>query len=72
MLTGTAPITAVRSILMSSFPRSRRSALTWSARGCSFGGADSGAPAASVDPLILQDKEGSIAYWRQCSRYSAS
>jgi hypothetical protein len=31
-----------------------------------------GAPAASVDPLIVQDKVGSIAYLRQCSRYSAS
>ena len=37
-----------------------------------FWHAGSGAPAASVDPLIVQDKVGSIAYLRQCSRYSAS
>jgi hypothetical protein len=36
MLTATAPTTAVRFIPMTSFPRSRRSALTWSARGRYF------------------------------------
>jgi hypothetical protein len=25
-----------------------------------------------LDPLVVQDKVGSIAYLRQCSRYSAS
>src|SRR5580704_15457858 len=56
MLTGTAPITAVRSIPMTSFTRSRRNVPTWFARVLLFWHAGSGAPAASVEPLIVQDK----------------
>jgi hypothetical protein len=37
-----------------------------------FWHAGSGAPAASSDPLVVQDKAESIAYFLQCSRYSAS
>ena len=72
MLTDTAPITAMRSIPDHFFPpvSPKPSDLVCSWR--SFWHAGSGAPAASVDPLIVQDKVGSIAYLRQCSRYSAS
>jgi hypothetical protein len=71
MLTGTAPIAAA--VHPDDFfpPVSlKRSDLV-----CSwllFWHAASGAPAASVDPLVVQDRVGSIAYLRQCSRYSAS
>jgi hypothetical protein len=37
-----------------------------------FWHAGSDAPAASFDPLIVQNKVESIAYFLQCSRYSAS
>ena len=72
MPTGTAPITTVRSIPMILLSPGlaeafRLGLLVAALLACGFGCA-----CCLVEPLIVQDRAGSIAYLRQCSRYSAS